>query len=66
MGTMGLLLAWLPMKRVDRDHYDTRDPIRSIYEGGLKSVFAACHDPMPAKMEELLHRLHDRDDDNAD
>ena len=50
------------MKQVSRDDYDDRDPIRSTYEVGLRSVFAACHDPLPAKMEELLHRLQDRDD----
>jgi len=53
------------MKRVSRDHYDPRDPLRSIYEGGLKSVFAACHDPLPEKMEELVHRLQERDNDNT-
>jgi hypothetical protein len=42
------------MKRVSQDHYDSRDPIRSIYQGGLKSVFAACRDPLPKKMEELV------------
>jgi hypothetical protein len=54
------------MNRVSRDHYDDRDPIRSTYEVGLRNVFAACHDPLPAKMEELLHRLRDRDDDTAE
>jgi hypothetical protein len=49
------------MQRVSRDHYDGRNPIRSIYERGLKSVFAACHDPLPEKMEQLIHRLQDRD-----
>jgi hypothetical protein len=54
------------MKRVGRDHYDSRDPIRSIYQGGLKSVFAACHDPLPEKMEELIHRLKDYNQDHTD
>jgi hypothetical protein len=48
------------MKQVNRDHYDARDPIRSIYEGGLKSAFAACHDPLPEKMEKILQQLRER------
>jgi hypothetical protein len=53
------------MKRVSRNDYDGRDPIRSIYEGGLKSVFSACHEPLPDKMEELIHRLQDYDQDKS-
>ena len=49
------------MRRVDRSDYDDRDPVRSTYEGGLKSVFAACHDPLPSRMQELLHCLEDRE-----
>jgi hypothetical protein len=52
------------MKRVSRDHYDSRDPIRSIYQGGLKGVFATCQDPLPDKMEKLIQRL--KDDDQRD
>ena len=52
------------MKRVSRYHYDVRDPLRSTYEGGLKNVFAACHDPLPEKMEELVHRLQEQPDGN--
>ena len=33
---------------------------------GLKSVFAACHDPLPEKMEELIHQLKDYDQDHTD
>jgi hypothetical protein len=51
------------MKQVSKDHYDDRDPIRSTYEVGLRNVFAACHDPFPTKMEELLHRLQFLDED---
>ena len=54
------------MKRVSRDHYDSRDPIRSIYQGGLKGVFKACQDPLPDKMKELIHRLKDYDQDNEE
>ena len=54
------------MKRVSRNDYDSRDPIRSIYEGGLKSVFTACHEPLPDKMEDLIYRLHDYDRDHSD
>jgi hypothetical protein len=52
------------MKQVSKHHYDDRDPIRSTYEVGLRSVFAACHDPLPERMEELLHRLQDMNGDS--
>ena len=54
------------MKRVSRDHYDSRNPIWSIYQGGLKGVFTACLDPLPDKMKELIHRLKDYDQDNEE
>jgi hypothetical protein len=50
------------MERIDHSHYDTRQPVRSTYEAGLRELFAACHDPLPPKMEELLHHLEHRDD----
>lgn len=59
---MRFLLAYFIMRQVSRDHYDDRDPIRSTYEVGLRDVFGACHDPLPARMEELIHRLQDHDD----
>lgn len=52
------------MENVDRNHYDPRDPVRSIYHGGLKNVFAACHDPLPSRMQELLERLQDREEES--
>ena len=45
------------MKQVDQNHYVRRGPTRFIYEAGLKNLFAACHEPMPAEMESLLKRL---------
>jgi hypothetical protein len=45
------------MKHIEYNHYDARDPLRSTFEGGLRHVFASCHDPLPPKMEELVHRL---------
>jgi len=53
------------MKLIDHKHYDARDPVRSTYEGGLRQIFAACHDPLPPKMEELVHRLHESDSDST-
>jgi hypothetical protein len=49
------------MRHVERNHFDAREPIRSIYQGGLRQCFAACHAPVPPRMEELLHRLEDCD-----
>ena len=45
------------MRHVHRNQFDSREPVRSIYEGGLREVFAACHAPLPPKMEQLLQRL---------
>jgi hypothetical protein len=53
------------MKSIGRDHYDDRAPVSSIYAGGLRDVFAACHDPLPSKMEELIHRLREHDDSDG-
>ena len=54
------------MQRIDQNHFDTREPVRSTFATGLRSVFGACHEPLPAKMEELLQRLRDRDEDSPD
>jgi hypothetical protein len=63
---MVVRLDYSSMKSVGRDHYDDRAPMRSIYAGGLQDVFAACHEPLPSKMEDLLHRLWDRDETGGD
>jgi len=31
----------------------------SRFQKGLRQTFAACHDPLPVEMEELLQRLRD-------
>jgi hypothetical protein len=54
------------MRHVNRNHYDASDPVRSIYGTGLKGLFAACHDPLPVKMEELLRRLEKSDEKGAE
>jgi len=56
------------MRYVERNHFDAQEPIRSIYQGGLRQLFAACHAPLPPRMEAMLHRLEDgnRKDDHAD
>ena len=54
------------MKRVSRDHYDSRDPTWSIYQCGLKGVFTVCQDPFPDMMKELIHLLKDYDQDNEE
>jgi hypothetical protein len=53
------------MQRIDQSHFDTREPVRSTFAAGLRDVFVACHDPLPAKMEELLRRLQDRDRESS-
>jgi hypothetical protein len=34
----------------------------SAYEAGLEDFFAACHDPMPAHMQQLLARVQDMEE----
>jgi hypothetical protein len=50
------------MQRIDQHHYDAREPV-STFAAGLRDMFAACHDPLPAKMEELIRRLREHEDD---
>jgi len=50
------------MEQVDFKQYSRRGPTRFTYEGGLKNLFAACHQPMPSKMESLLKSLENYDD----
>ena len=45
------------MKRVDQGSYAKGEPIRSAYEEGLRSLFPACKEPLPPKIEQLLNRL---------
>jgi len=42
--------------------YDVGDLARSTrMQDGLKQVFEACHDPLPARMDHLLHVLQDNE-----
>jgi hypothetical protein len=50
------------MQRIDQHYYDAREPVRSTFAAGLRDMFAACHDPLPPKMEELIRRLREHDD----
>ena len=52
------------MEHVDHKQYSRRGPTRFTYEGGLKNLFAACHDPMPSKMESLLRSLENLEEDD--
>ena len=52
------------MEQVDHKHYSRQGPTRFTYEGGLKNLFAACHDPMPSKMERLLRSLESLEDND--
>jgi hypothetical protein len=47
------------MERVDQGSYAKREPIRSAYEEGLRSLFSACKERLPPKIEQLLNRLRD-------
>lgn len=49
------------MEQVQQRLYQERGSTRFIYENGLKSLFAACHDPLPSKMTMLLRRLEELD-----
>ena len=66
MGTMAARMDYFSMKSIGRDHYDERAPVSSIYAGGLRNVFAACHEPLPSKMEELIDRLREHEDPRDD
>ena len=54
------------MERVKQNQYDVQGQTRFSYQAGLKSLFAACHDPLPSEMEHLLNRLEELDKDRAD
>jgi len=53
------------MQRVQQNQFNVREPIRSTFEAGLRELFAACHEPLPARMEELLRRLQNHHDDQT-
>jgi hypothetical protein len=46
------------MEHVNRSQYGRPPSATAAYEAGLKAAFVACHEPLPARMEELLERLH--------
>ena len=46
------------MERVDKIQHEAQGLARSAYlQEGLKRAFVACHEPLPAKMEQLLEEL---------
>ncbi len=53
------------MERIKQNEYEARGNTRFTYEAGLKRMFAACHKPVPAEMENLLHRLEKLDDESG-
>ena len=54
------------MKRVKQNQYDVQGQTRFSYQAGLKRLFAACHEPLPLEMEQLLNRLEKFEKDRAD
>jgi len=34
---------------------------RAYFENGLRDLFPACRDPLPARLEELLQQLREQD-----
>jgi hypothetical protein len=51
---------------IQNNVYDVGDLARSTrMQNGLKQVFEACHDPLPARMDHLLHVLHDNETEAA-
>jgi len=46
------------MEHVDRPQFGRQPSPTAAYEAGLKAAFVACHEPLPARMEELLECLH--------
>ena len=53
------------MEQVDHKQYGRRGKTRFTYEGGLKNLFAACHQPMPLKMASLLKSLEKLEHDDS-
>ena len=47
------------LEQVDQNRYREGGSTRFIYEQGLKTIYAACHDPLPSEMIKLLKRLKD-------
>jgi hypothetical protein len=46
------------MQRAEKNQYDAQGLARSVLlQEGLKRTFAACHEPLPTKMEQLLEEL---------
>ena len=45
------------MERVDQKWRGGTQGVRDTYKEGLRSMFPACEDPVPAKMEGLIQRL---------
>ena len=54
------------MERVEQNEYEVQWQTRFTYHAGLKSLFAACRDPLPSEMEHFLKRLENLEEDRAD
>lgn len=50
------------MQRVNADRgLGGSKPFHAAYQEGLARTFRACHEPMPARMQELMQQLGERD-----
>ena len=52
--------SWGPLLRGGSSchpQYGRQPPSTPAYEAGFRAAFAACHEPLPGRMEEVLERL---------
>jgi hypothetical protein len=49
------------MERGEHIYDPPRDPVRSIFQGGLREALPACHDPLPMQMERMVAHLQELD-----